>query len=234
MDSKMNRRIIVIDDSLDIWQAYTDVLGNREEYANDSGHLQELLEEIDGQQVQDPFFELLFADQGEKGYGLVEQALGEDRPFAVAFIDIRMPPGWDGMETAAKIRAIDPELEIVIVTAYSDRSRREIVRTVGTPEKLLFLRKPFDPDELYQLALSLCGKWNLARQQTEMTKAMQSSEARFRNLVETTSDWVWEMDKDGVFTYCSPVCEDIYGYRPDELIGKSIYNTLFEQLTVFS
>ena len=226
----MNRRIIVIDDSLDIWQAYTDVLGNREEYANDSGHLQELLEEIDGQQVQDPFFELLFADQGEKGYGLVEQALGEDRPFAVAFIDIRMPPGWDGMETAAKIRAIDPELEIVIVTAYSDRSRREIVRTVGTPEKLLFLRKPFDPDELYQLALSLCGKWNLARQQTEMTKAMQSSEARFRNLVETTSDWVWEMDKDGVFTYCSPVCEDIYGYRPDELIGKSIYNTLFEEM----
>ena len=127
MDSKMNRRIIVIDDSLDIWQAYTDVLGNREEYTNDSGHLQELLEEIDGQQVQDPFFELLFADQGEKGYGLVEQALGEDRPFAVAFIDIRMPPGWDGMETAAKIRAIDPELEIVIVTASSDRSRREIV-----------------------------------------------------------------------------------------------------------
>ncbi|MEW6428263.1 MAG: response regulator [Thermodesulfobacteriota bacterium] len=225
----MNHRILVIDDRHDILQAYAAVLGRIEEQGDSSLRLQELIaSEASIPSSSESPFELAFADQGAEGFALVEQALAEANPFAVAFIDIRMPPGWDGMETAARIRAIDPELEIVIVTAYSDHSRREIVEAVGAPEKLLFLRKPFDPEELYQIALSLCGKWNLARRQEEMTRVLQCSEARFRNLVEATSDWVWEMNRDGVFTYCSPLSEELYGYRPEELLGRTIYSTLFD------
>lgn len=226
----MNKRILVIDDNHDIWRAYSDILCNTENEGPTGKRLHELLgNNPDILKEQDLSFDLVFADQGQKGYEAVRQAINDEEPLAVAFIDIRMPPGWDGMETAAKIRAIDPNLEIVIVTAYSDRSRRQIVNAVGSPEKLLFLRKPFDPEELYQLALSLCTKWNLARQQEQAARALQSSEARFRNLVETTSDWVWEVDAEGRFTYCSPVCQEMYGYRPEELVGKSIFSALFEE-----
>ncbi len=216
-----NRRILVIDDDREIWQAYRDVLAGGDK-GGLTDRIRDLLQEDDGRKNDDPVFELKFADQGRDGFELVRQALAGGHPFAVAFIDVRMPPGWDGMETALRIRQIDPEVEIVIVTAYSDRSRREIVKTVGTPEKLLFLRKPFDPEELYQLALCLSTKWNLARQEQASKRALKASEARFRSLVETSSDWVWEMDATGVFTYCSPICEVIYGYRPEELIGRKV------------
>jgi signal transduction histidine kinase len=113
--------------------------------------------------VDEPCFSLSFASQGQEGYQLAEEAL-ELEPFAMAFVDVRMPPGWDGMETAIKIRQLDPNIELVIVTAYSDRSMEEIVRNVGASDKLLFLRKPFDPEELKQIARCMTSKWQLAKQ----------------------------------------------------------------------
>ncbi len=215
-----NRRILIIDDDREIWQAYRDVLTNPNgtTLTNKIGTL------LEGRQrgTNLPEFTLSFAGQGQDGLRLAEEALAAGHPFAAAFIDIRMPPGWDGMETARRIRQADPEVEMVIVTAYSDRSRYEIVEAVGAPDKLLFLRKPFDPEELYQLALSLTTKWNIARREQESRRALESSETRFRNLVETSSDWVWETDAAGVFTYCSPVCEMIYGYRPEHLLGREM------------
>ncbi len=215
-----NRRILVIDDDREIWQAYEDVLTRP-----NGGAVTDAIGKLLGGQPHEPNlpeFALSFAGQGQEGLHLAEEALAQGSPFAVAFIDIRMPPGWDGMETASRIRRIDPNVELVIVTAYSDRSRYEIVEAVGAPDKLLFLRKPFDPEELYQLALSLTAKWNIAKREQESRRALESSEARFRNLVETSSDWVWEIDATGVFTYCSPVCEMIYGYRPETLLGRDM------------
>ncbi|HHK60277.1 MAG TPA: response regulator, partial [Desulfobacterales bacterium] len=184
-----NRRILVIDDDREIWQAYEDVLTRP-----NGGAVTDAIGKLLGGQPHEPNlpeFALSFAGQGQEGLHLAEEALAQGSPFAVAFIDIRMPPGWDGMETASRIRRIDPNVELVIVTAYSDRSRYEIVEAVGAPDKLLFLRKPFDPEELYQLALSLTAKWNIAKREQESRRALESSEARFRNLVETSSDWVW-------------------------------------------
>ena len=224
----LKRNIIVIDDDREIWNAYGSVLGSSEESMDSASlKLAELLNP--GNQVGQPLdneFQLSFAAQGQEGFNMVQGGLADHNPFSVAFIDIRMPPGWDGMETATRIRQLDPRIEIVIVTAYTDRSREEIVRTVGAADKLLFLRKPFDPEELYQLALSLSEKWNLARREEMVLAELESSEARFRSLVETTSDFVWETDAIGRFLYCSPVCEDIYGFRPEEMIGRPFYEIL--------
>jgi two-component system cell cycle sensor histidine kinase/response regulator CckA len=221
-------RVLIIDDDPEIQSAYRLVLAAGDE--NRTASRTKLARLLPGDRTAEPQplprFDLGFAGQGPEGVELAATALEKERPFAVAFIDIRMPPGFDGMETAARIRRIDPDIEIVMVTAYSDRSRDEIVQAVGSPEKLLFLRKPFDPEELLQMALSLTAKWHLARQAEAHKAALVESEARFRALVETTSDWVWETDAKGCFTYCSPLSETIYGYRPEELVDRSMFELL--------
>ena len=229
--NQLQRRIIVIDDDSAIWQAYKSVLNyHKETQDSASNKIAALLCADETPKSQSsPIFNLQFSSQGQDGFAMVEQALADEDPFSVAFIDIRMPPGWDGMETAAKIRQVDPDVEIVIVTAYTDRSREEIVRKVGAPEKLLFLRKPFDPEELYQMALSLSEKWQLVKNQEAAQAALVNSEKRFRALVETTSDFVWEVDAQGRFTYCSPVSEKMYGFMSGELLGTVFFDLMTEK-----
>jgi signal transduction histidine kinase/response regulator of citrate/malate metabolism len=111
-----------------------------------------------------PVFEVKSAHQGQEGLTLVEQALGEGRPFALAFVDMRMPPGWDGLETITHLWQADPALQVVICTAYSDYSWDEMAQKLGHPDKLLILKKPFDHIEVLQLANALTEKWQLARQ----------------------------------------------------------------------
>src|SRR4029079_5300317 len=92
---------------------------------------------------------------------LVRQSVREGRPYAVAFVDVRMPPGWDGIETVQHIWAEFPELECVLCTAYSDYSWDEIVDRLGQCGRLLILKKPFDNIEVRQLASALTQKWAL-------------------------------------------------------------------------
>ncbi len=168
--ARKQSRILVIDDDQDIWKAYRLILtSDGLPSESSSARISRLLNEGQAEQ-DDPGFVLSFASQGQEGYQLVAESKDRE-PFAMAFIDIRMPPGWDGMETAVKIRQLDPEIELVVVTAYSDRSMEEIVRAVGTPDKLLFLHKPFDPDELKQIARSLTSKWRISREEKEQRKA---------------------------------------------------------------
>lgn len=112
-------------------------------------------------------FALAHAMQGEEGYKLVQQGLAAGRPFALAFIDMRMPPGWDGLQTAERILAVDPSIQIVICTAYSDYSWDEIRSRLGRPEGLLIVKKPFDVVEVLQIAHNLTRKWELAREIAE-------------------------------------------------------------------
>jgi signal transduction histidine kinase/FixJ family two-component response regulator len=109
-------------------------------------------------------FVLDSAYQGQEGLALVERALKDGRPYAVAFVDIRMPPGWDGIETIARLWAADPDLQVVICTAYSDYSWDQVAERFGCTDSLLFLKKPFDSVEVMQLAHALTRKWLLTRQ----------------------------------------------------------------------
>jgi diguanylate cyclase (GGDEF)-like protein len=95
---------------------------------------------------------------------LAQLARNEGRPYAVAFVDMRMPPGWDGLETIERLWKEDAGLQVVICTAYSDQPWNEITERVGRNDKLLILQKPFNSIEVLQLATALCRKWDLAHQ----------------------------------------------------------------------
>src|SRR5213078_1638963 len=108
------------------------------------------------------------------------KSLEAERPYAMAFVDVRMPPGWDGIETIARIWEIYPELQVVICTAYSDYSWKDMRAKVGQPDNLVILKKPFDNVEVQQLAHALTKKWLLTQQ-----AKLQLSELE-RRVVERT------------------------------------------------
>lgn len=91
---------------------------------------------------------------------MVQAAIDNNAPYAVMFTDMRMPPGWDGLKTSKKVREIDKNIEIVIMTAYADHTQSTIAEEVGMPEKLLYIKKPFQTEEIFQLAMSLTAKWS--------------------------------------------------------------------------
>ena len=95
---------------------------------------------------------------------MVQRALEENDPYALAFVDIRMPPGWDGVETLEHLWQCSPELQAVICTAYSDYSWDDMSRRLSQVDSLLILKKPFDTAEVLQVAHALTRKWALARQ----------------------------------------------------------------------
>ena len=109
-------------------------------------------------------YEIDSAYQGEEGFQMIVDAKAADKPYAMAFVDMRMPPGWDGVETITNIWEADPEVQIVICSAYSDYSWDQIIERFGQTDKLLVLRKPFDSAEVQQLACALTTKWNLCLQ----------------------------------------------------------------------
>ena len=114
-----------------------------------------------GTGVVTPKFECVYHRQGLDAAGEVERALRAGRPFSVAFIDVRMPPGIDGKETARRIRALDPHINLVIVTGYSDVSPVEISKVAGPTDKIFYLAKPFEVAEIVQTAIALGKRWEV-------------------------------------------------------------------------
>ncbi|MCI5221169.1 MAG: response regulator [Candidatus Electrothrix sp. AR4] len=214
-----NNRILVIDDDRDIWKSYQLVLQPKKQRDDSSiSLLNALLQEENSQdesatQSDEANFELSFAGQGREGYDMVKQAVLDKRPFAVAFIDIRMPPGWDGMETAARIRKFDPRIEIVIVTAYSDRSRNEIAKAVGTLHKMLFFRKPFDPEELMQVAVALSDKWSTVRRADAQRRELET-------ILDTSPAAIFSIDYNRHVISWNQAAEKITGFSVEDVKGK--------------
>jgi CheY-like chemotaxis protein len=157
-----NRRILVIDDNVSIHEDFRKILAPpKDSDALDQARVA-LFGEVPSLPPQEPY-ELDFTDQGQKGLGLVQSAQREGNPYAMVFVDMRMPPGWDGLETIEHLWYVDPDLEIVICTAYSDHPWEDVSRRIGNTDKLLILMKPFNSLEVVQLANSLTKKWNLTR-----------------------------------------------------------------------
>jgi PAS domain S-box-containing protein len=112
-------------------------------------------------------FEIDSAFQGEEGFEMVAAAAEVGRPYSLAFVDVRMPPGWDGIETVTRIWRDHPDLQVVICTAYSDYSWEDMVGQLGRSSSMVVLKKPFDNIEVLQLAHSLTEKWRLNREVQE-------------------------------------------------------------------
>ncbi|RPI42707.1 MAG: response regulator, partial [Bacteroidetes bacterium] len=173
-----NRKILVTDDQPEVVEDYIRILKSR----SSSGDALDALErdlfgdtsgDNAGCRIPGIRYDVTTASQGEEAISRVKQALDEDDPFAVAFLDIRMPPGIDGVHAAREIRRMDPDIHIVFVTAYSDFSHTEILKLMDSTDKYLFLRKPFDADEIRQLALALSEKWHLDKMVNERNRELQ-------------------------------------------------------------
>jgi CheY-like chemotaxis protein len=157
-----NTRILVVDDNEAIHQDFDKILKTSK--LAGAAKVDELAASLFGdEKPTGPHtdFQLTHAMQGQEGLELVLTSLKQGQSFALAFVDVRMPPGWNGVETVERIWASDPEIEVVLCTAYSDFSWEEIASRLTQPERLLILRKPFDPLEVRQLAHGLTAKWSL-------------------------------------------------------------------------
>src|SRR3984893_9672158 len=164
IDPLKNHRILVIDDNRAIHQDFRKVLATS---ARKPRALVDAGAALFGDTVtrfQLPVFEIDSAYQGQEGLDLIEKSLRDKRPYAMAFVDVRMPPGWDGVKTTAKIWEKYSDLQVVICTAYSDYSWEEMLRELGYSDRLVILKKPFDNIEVLQLAISMTERWRLYQQ----------------------------------------------------------------------
>ncbi|MFO0817268.1 MAG: response regulator [Pirellulales bacterium] len=157
-----NRRVLIVDDNPAIHDDFRKILALGA-YDDDSLSVKEEL--LFGESTESHVrqrFEVETALQGQEGVEMVLTARREGQPYAVAFVDIRMPPGIDGIETIERVTAIDPEIQFVICSAYSDYSAYEILLRLGVSDRLLLLRKPCDAAEILLMTCAMCEKWNLA------------------------------------------------------------------------
>jgi two-component system sensor histidine kinase/response regulator len=159
-----NRRILVIDDNRAIHQDFSKILTPTKIQSSNLAAAEALLFDDAEPQIKLPEFQIDSAYQGQEGLDLIEKSLVENRPYALAFVDVRMPPGWDGVETTARIWQKYPDLQVVICTAYSDYSWEEMLEKFGYSDRLVILKKPFDNIEVLQLAISMTEKWRLYHQ----------------------------------------------------------------------
>jgi diguanylate cyclase len=165
-------RVLIVDDEADIRDAYRQSL-LEPGVTRDSASFHDLQARLFNNAEVSPSpatspahsttFDPVFCDQADTAVAAVEQALAQDQPFAVVFLDVRMPPGKDGVWAAARIRELDPTVEIVICTAYSDVDPSEIGGIVPPEEKLSYLQKPFHPHEVRQMTIALGSKWRAER-----------------------------------------------------------------------
>jgi diguanylate cyclase (GGDEF)-like protein len=189
----LNGRILIIDDNPSIHQDFEKILVG--EPAVDAGmsNVEKILFGDSASSVVQPTFELHFAQQGSQGVGLVKQAAHKGQPFALAFVDMRMPPGWDGLETIEHLWKADPDVQVVVCSAHSDYDWSDFFERLGHSDKLLVLKKPFEPIEVLQCASALTRKWqdqqvlrrqllSLEHMVTVRTKGLEAANNQLRHL----------------------------------------------------
>ena len=187
----LNQRILVVDDNPSIHDDFRRILQlDTESEALEKARLA-LFGDASRIQAHEPF-QVDCADQGQVALDLVQAANNAGRPYAVAFVDMRMPPGWDGLETIEQLWKVDAGLQVVICTAYSDQPWGEIRERIGRTDKLLILQKPFNGIEALQLATALCWKWDLANkavgQLHELSRLVEERTAELQHANQQLTD----------------------------------------------
>jgi diguanylate cyclase (GGDEF)-like protein/PAS domain S-box-containing protein len=182
MSTQESRRILVVDDLPSIHEDFRKILEPLAA-ATDLDMDEAILFGDKPSSAISVRFEMDSALQGAEALEKVRAARLAGRPFAMAFIDMRMPPGWDGVETVEHLWAEDPRLQVVLCTAFSDYSWAEVLARLDVRDRLLILKKPFDPIEAYQLANALTMKWQMTEQAAfKMSGLEEAVEERTRDL----------------------------------------------------
>src|SRR5580692_7965728 len=184
-----HHRILLIDDNKAIHEDYLKVLGKQKAMLEGLEEAEAALFGEESPKSGVPTFQIDSAYQGQEALALIEKSLQEGRPYSMAFVDVRMPPGWDGVETTANIWQKYPDLQVVICTAYSDYSWQDMLKKLGYSDRLVILKKPFDNIEVLQLAISMTEKWRLYYQAKMRLEDLESMvRARTSDLEKANGD----------------------------------------------
>lgn len=229
------RRILIVDDNRAIHDDFRKILAGPSPESSDLKDLETELFGASSGQLALPTYEIASAFQGEEAVFMVRAALDQGSPYAMAFVDMRMPPGMDGVQTVAKLWEVDPELQVVICTAYSDYSWEDVLGNLGVNDRLLLLKKPFDTAEVCQLACALTEKWHLARhahlkltqlrgmvdEQTrdlkQLNRQLQDSESRYARAAAGANDGLWDWDLATNSVSYSTRWKAMIGYAENEI-----------------
>ncbi len=201
-----NNRVLIVDDQENIHDDFDDMLFSGPSSETSTDDLAEaFLEESDDTFL--PELKLFHASSGEQAYTMVKSAKDSSEPVAVAYVDIRMPPGIDGIETIRRIRKIDKNIEIVIMTAYTDKPLPEIVRDMELLHKLLYIRKPFAREEVQQITMSLVQKWNIEQELKKNRRQLATNHRRLETVIDASGDAIGMFDDNGNLLFAN------HGYR---------------------
>jgi len=183
-------RILIVDDTPSIHEDFRKILTAPGSAGED---LEEMADSLFGKAEQDPVYkeidyQLDSAYQGEEALSMIEKAEAEGKGYSLVFMDVRMPPGLDGIKTISKIWERYPSMEIVICTAYSDYSWIDIIDILGPSDHLLVLKKPFDADEAQQMALAMTQRASNEFTQRKYISSLESNlQSCNDNVVRLTS-----------------------------------------------
>ena len=231
MESKelWNYRVLIVDDEAGIHTDFEDMLNPSSKQTLTDSLADALFDEESEDKTSFlPNFELLHATNGEEAYEMVRTGKESNSPIAVAYVDVRMPPGIDGVETIRRIRQIEKDIELVIMTAYTDKPLPEIVRDMELLHKLLYIRKPFAPEEIQQITLALVEKWNVGRElaakQQQLTTSHQRleiSHQRLETVLDSTADAIGMFDDKGHLLFANQYYQQLFDLTESQLRGMS-------------
>ncbi len=193
---KRNIRILIVDDNQAIHTDFRKIL-----CADHGSELKDMEAALFGLSAANPrpAYEIDSGYQGQEGVALVEKAREEGRPYALAFVDVRMPPGWDGVETTSRIWKVCPDTQIVLCTAYSDYSWDEMISKLGYSDHLVILKKPFDSVEVLQLASALTEKYRLALEARSKVNQLETKVKQRTKVLQKTNEnlqtQIWERQR---------------------------------------
>ena len=191
MSNDTHYRILVVDDNPAIHEDFRKIILGHQSRNSALDATEAILFDDHTIGAESPVqFSIESAFQGREALEKVVQSIKDGNPFAMAFVDVRMPPGWDGIETISHLWKADPALQVVVCTAYSDYSWEKMTEKLGVSDNLVLLKKPFDNVEVLQLGHALTKKWLVTRQAQlrldelehmveERTAELRSSEERF-------------------------------------------------------
>ncbi|MBF0357792.1 MAG: response regulator [Magnetococcales bacterium] len=228
MNEKINHRVLVIDDDKELLDVYRETFHpNRKNKQSSLMVFAEEASEIDTEVSEESIFKVSTASQGEEGVELVRRSLTNNQPFAVAFIDIRMPPGIDGLETAKRIRELDERIYVIIVTAYSDHSVDEIQEALQ--HDVLLARKPLSKDEILQQARNACNRWQEdeslrceGQEIKERTGQLELNNKLLTDIISAIPEVVLICSPRGRIRYINHAGIKMVGYSPTQLQDKLI------------
>ncbi|MCP4150968.1 MAG: response regulator [bacterium] len=244
---KQIRRILIVDDNESIHEDFKNILlGTKTK----SSELESLEHELFGDEAggieEDAFagldikYEIDDAYQGEEAMEMVDRAIERGRPYALVFMDVRMPPGIDGIQTIRNIWHKHKHIEMVICTAFADYTWNDITAMFGQTDHLLFVKKPFISVEVKQIALTLTTKWQIDKEkqeymadlekkieQVKKSKALlKKKEQEYRNLYETAAIGLYRCKiSDGKLLRANKTALRAFGYS-------NLENALADEFTI--